>query len=535
MINLLIVDDEAIILDGLTELFHTAGIPDLEVHRANSGIQALKIMERSRIDIVLTDIRMPEMTGLELFDRVRERWKRCKVVFLTGYSDFGYVQEVLRKGGADYVLKMEGDEDIVAAVRKAIADLHEELDVERFVAEAKSKMKQLQPLAQREYIGNLLLGEPFASAGLKARFEELDIPFSETAPIYMLLGKADSWEGIDRPSDRTLLLYALQNIAGELLPPSCATLSLSLDGAALLWLIQPRGEDEVDAELQLSLDRIQQAAVRFLSLRFSFACSGLFEWTDIGRVYDRLRDLLHQGAGIGEEISYLGSGGGTGMDERRTDELRAELKRFVFLEAHLENGKAEEFDRDLVRLLNAADRNRVPLALSLEAFNRISSLLLSQLNRSGLQEISEDSDRLHRLTRYDAFPSWVDTIAFFRETAAALFAHRRKMQADRGLEIVGKVDDFVARHLSEDLSLNRLGQAVYLNPAYLSRLYKQLTGVGLSDYVTDRRIRKAKELLRSTDMKIQEITVAVGLESPSYFARLFKRLTGKSPQEYRES
>jgi len=534
LINLLIVDDEAIILDGLTELFHTVGIADLEVHRANSGVQALRIMERNRIDIVLTDIRMPEMTGLELFDRVRERRKRCKFVFLTGYSDFGYVQEVLRKGGADYVLKMEGDDDIVSAVRKAIADLHEELDVERFVSEAKSKMKRLQPLAQREYIGHLLLGEPFAPAGLKSRFEELDIPFSEAAPVYLLLGKADSWEAIDRPSDRTLLLYALQNIAGELLPPSCATLSLALDGAALLWLIQPRDAEET-AELQLSLDRIQQAAVRFLSLRFSFACSGLFEWTDIGRVYDRLRDLLHQGAGIGEEISYLGSEGGAGMDDRRADELRTELKRFVFLEAHLENGKADEFDRDLVRLLNAADRNRVPLALSLEAFNRMSSLLLSHLNRNGLQEIAEDPDRLHRLTRYDAFASWEDTIAFFRETSAALFAHRKKMQADRGAEIVGKVEDFVARHLGEDLSLNRLGQAVYLNPAYLSRLYKQLTGVGLSDYVTDRRIRKAKELLRSTDRKIQEITVAVGLESPSYFARLFKRLTGKSPQEYRES
>ncbi len=221
------------------------------------------------------------------------------------------------------------------------------------------------------------------------------------------------------------------------------------------------------------------------------------------------------------------------MDERRTDELRAELKRFVLLEAHLENGKAEEFDLGLVRLLNAADRNRVPLALSLEAFNRISSLLLSQLNRSGLQEISEDSDRLHRLTRYDAFPSWVDTIAFFRETAAALFAHRRKMQADRGLEIVGKVEDFVARHLSEDLSLNRLGQAVYLNPAYLSRLYKQLTGVGLSKYVNDYRNLKAKEMLLNTAMKVNEVAAALGYNSALAFIRFFKKQNDMTPQDFR--
>jgi len=540
LINLLVVDDESIILDGLTELFQTAGIPDLEVHRANSAVQALKIMERGGIDIVLTDIRMPEMTGLELFDRVRERWKRCKVIFLTGYNDFGYIQEVLRKGGADYVLKMDGDEDIVQAVRKAISDIHEELDAEQFLAEARAKMKRLQPLAQKEYVGNLLLGEPFSPSGLKTRFEELDIPFSESAPAYMLIGRADSWEEIDRPSDRTLLLYALQNIAREVLPASFADLSLPLDGSAILWLIQPPEERDpndgpADGMLQECLDRIQQASVRYLNLRFSFACSGLFEWSEISRVYDRLQELLQRGAGIGEEISYLGTEAGTDREERKADELRAELKRFVFLETYLENGKEAEFDRDLVRLLNAADRGQVPLSLSLEAFNRVSSLLLSQMNRYGLTDIADDPDRLAKLTRHDAFPSWADTVAFFRQTAATLFECRRKMQADRGFEIVRKVEDYVDRHLRDDLSLNRLGQAVYLNPAYLSRLYKQITGFGLSDYVTDMRIRKAKQLLRSTDLKIQDITVAVGLESPSYFARLFKRLTGKSPQEYRES
>ncbi|MCD9022501.1 response regulator [Cohnella silvisoli] len=557
MINLLIVDDEAIILDGLTELFHTAGIADLEVHRANSAVLALKIMTRSKIDIVLTDIRMPEMSGLELFDQVRERWPRCKVIFLTGYNDFGYVQEVLRKGGADYVLKMDGDEEIVRSVQKTIADIHEETDVERFIVEAKQKMKLLQPLAQREYVGNLVMGEPFTLSGLKQRFEELDIPFRTAKPAYLLLGKVDAWEDVIRPSDRTLLLYALQNIAMEIIPSSFLSLSIPWDGSSLLWLVQQREdgepepsaasaererrpeepEDPVDRRLQDSLDSIQQAAKRFLNLQVSFSCSGLFDWPAIGQVYDRLRELIQKGAGIGQEISYLRreNDGTNAAEERRAEELRAQLKRFIFLESHLENGKEAEFDQALLQLMHAADRDKVPLSLSLEAFNRVSSLLLSHMNRFEMTELLSDPKELERLTRIDAFSSWPDTTAFFRKSANGLFEHRRRKQADRGLEIVEKIETYVGRNLQGDLSLSRLGQAVYLNPAYLSRLYKQITGVGLSDYVTEKRIQKSKELLRSTDMKIQDITTLVGLESPSYFARLFKRLTGQSPQEFRES
>jgi two-component system response regulator YesN len=89
--------------------------------------------------------------------------------------------------------------------------------------------------------------------------------------------------------------------------------------------------------------------------------------------------------------------------------------------------------------------------------------------------------------------------------------------------------------LSEDLSLTKLGELVYLNPVYLSRLYKQTTGIGLSEYVTQVRLDKANVLLKETNMKIQDIAAAVGFESAAYFSRFFKKEMHVTPNEYRES
>ncbi|MBW7462077.1 response regulator, partial [Paenibacillus sepulcri] len=120
MYNLLIVDDEPRIVSGLYEQFLDWKPEELNVYRAYSPLEALAILTGSKMDIVLTDIHMPGMSGIELQQKIHERWPRCKVIFLTGYSDFDYIQSAMRNGGMDYILKVEGDEPILAAVGRAI-------------------------------------------------------------------------------------------------------------------------------------------------------------------------------------------------------------------------------------------------------------------------------------------------------------------------------------------------------------------------------------------------------------------------------
>lgn len=123
------------------------------------------------------------------------------------------------------------------------------------------------------------------------------------------------------------------------------------------------------------------------------------------------------------------------------------------------------------------------------------------------------------------FPKWA--IGFLRALKIGMPARFHQM--------VYTLHQYIAVHLSEDLSVNALAEKVYLNPVYLSRAYKQATGEKLSEYILVRRLERAKQLLQQPEKKISEIGYLIGLDSAAHFSRVFKKYTGLSPQEYREA
>jgi two-component system response regulator YesN len=139
------------------------------------------------------------------------------------------------------------------------------------------------------------------------------------------------------------------------------------------------------------------------------------------------------------------------------------------------------------------------------------------------------------LMNFHAHVSYPDAVLFLEQTACLLIDQKLVDQRERTTSVVDQINDFIRIHLDQDLSLTVLGELVYLNPSYLSRVYKQTTGISLSDYIFDSRLLKAKELLQHSHIKVNEIGRQIGFESAGYFSRFFKKFTNLSPQEYRES
>jgi len=118
--------------------------------------------------------------------------------------------------------------------------------------------------------------------------------------------------------------------------------------------------------------------------------------------------------------------------------------------------------------------------------------------------------------------------------AVLLFKYRLVDREEQTNSIVMKLQEYICGNLNDDLSLTRLGEYVHLNPSYLSRLYKQITGTGLSDFISEQRLQKAKTLLCMGDMKIHDIAFELGYNSGIAFTRFFKKMTGMTPQEFRD-
>lgn len=120
MFRLLIVDDEELIVNGLYDIFSNLVDLDLDIYKAYSGEEAIDWLNRTRIDIVLSDIRMPEIDGMQLLGEIKQNWPQYKVIFLTGYNEFEYIYEAIQYSNSSYILKNEDPEKVISAVKKSI-------------------------------------------------------------------------------------------------------------------------------------------------------------------------------------------------------------------------------------------------------------------------------------------------------------------------------------------------------------------------------------------------------------------------------
>ncbi|MFC5407557.1 response regulator [Cohnella soli] len=546
MYRLLLIDNEPIIVDGLYDLFLELDSLELDVLKAYSATEALARLSAHKIDIVIADIQMPGMSGLELQQLIKEQWPFCKTIFLTGYNDFSYVQTAMRHGGLDYVLKTEGDERILEAFHNAIAGLQEEWEKEQLMEEARQELHLAKPLLQKEYLLSLLSGERLHNEGIQFRFAELGISLSTALPVLLVVGRVDEWPGDYSFADRELLLFAIHNISQEYFSTySIAT--LSYDRTKFIWLIQPKEVDDGNGpafvqRIHETLDSVQSASRSVLHIPVSFVTHGSFcSWSELPSVFNRLTRLLGRGLGLGRESlltdipasekpsAALKSAGSTG-DNANIANIASQRRTIPLLESYLEGGDAREFASLCSGMLQSAAHDPF---LYTEMYYNIATMILSYLNRvEATQDLLERQD-FDGLMRIDDHPDWEAAAHYFENVAAQLFVKRHDEREEKSHSIITRLNQYIKEHLHDDLSLTKLSDVVNLNASYLSRLYKQTAGYGLAEYIAERRVDKAAALLRETSLKIHEVARQVGLEQ-GYFIKMFKKYTHTTPQEYRE-
>lgn len=554
MIQVLIVDDEAMTVNYMADSLAEWGGADKQMMTAYNGPDAYEKARGNRIDILLTDVSMPVMNGLELADKVKRLWPRCKVIFLSGHNDFAYIQVAMRQGGSDYVLKTEGDQAIVGALDKACMAIDRELRDGDILRKAMTEYTKLLPSLRRSYLQHYVRGEPEPAAARAAKFANLEMPLDAHLPVCLVLGEVDGWGEYGTYADKMLMLYAIGNITEELAGSAARIVFLTDDKLRLVWFVQPspaRGATTVleapeqgpafAVVLQGMMESIQDTCRKLLRLPVSLAIGRECEWERASARFDSLLLLLRSVYDAQDEMLLI-----EGAEEEQTlvpdDSLFAEadfrtrMRRLETLEAELDRGDERAFAQ-LYDRLTAVDESLLGLRkrkyVMMEMFAHLNAFVLSYMNRRDLWPDDGDAADIDRRLLVDSYGSWQEMIAYFRQLGIVLARRNAARNQDNFDEIVRKVNRYVHDHLHGDLSLNRLAGVVHLNASYLSRMYKQKTGINLLDFITDARIAKAKELLKTTTLKIQDISLRIGVESPPYFTRMFKKAVNCTPQEYR--
>lgn len=558
MYRLLLVDDEEIIVNGLYEIFNSMKNLDLDIYKAHSGEGAISWLERTRIDIVVTDIMMPGISGMQLFDEIYKNWPQCRVIFLTGYDEFDYVYKAIQHNRVSYILKTEDIDKVVTAVEKAIEDIRAEVKAEDLINRAKEQVNIALELFQKDYFIHLVNEDKSISIS-KSVFEQLEIKMFHDKPVLLLLGQVNNLSTDLTYWDKIQYLYSVRIIISEYLSTKILITCVLDENYRFVIFAQPKEEvfnekdseeymaliyDKVISFLKGTLESVQTACMESLKASISFALSGQpCSWEKISKKYVSLSQLLNYK--IGNDIEMLlidneikdNAHDSTTDDTEKYDNILETVRQWKLdtIELYLESGQKDKYFEALTQLLEPLKtiRNK-NCNMALEAYCKVSLSILSYINRYKLNDKIAACMDISRLMKPDISKTWEEETDYIYQLSKVIFKLQNQEQKKRADNTIECIQKYIEEHLNEELSLVRLAEKVYLNPSYLSRLYKQVMGTNLSEYIDNARIKKAKEYLEKENKKINEVAKLVGYETAASFSRFFRKITGYSPQEYQE-
>ncbi|MCU6712277.1 response regulator [Paenibacillus sp. J5C_2022] len=535
MHRIMIVDDESLLVNSLKNVIEMSGLAISDVICAYSGEEALDMLQSYKIDIVLSDIRMPEMDGIELIRHIQQRWPECKAIFLTGFSQFEYAQKAVQYGAFDYLLKPVSDGELLACIERAIKQKERETEQLLMLETLKKQYEEGISLLRQKYLRKLLTGRR-AMEGLeqeKRKMDKLQLAFKLDETVIMLIVRIDEANG-KSGFDEELQQYAISNIVGESLGKSFLHFSLEDDNDYIVFLVQPRGFISSEAALGKSLESIaesiQESLLYYLKVKATLLISdpvpSAIQWAEAYRTaVSLLRHSFYVGTGLILNFRSF---------DAYTDQSLQSLHLFPTLETLMESGREEEYCRR-VRILFDEVRAKTDVSPGsvIELFSYLAGAAIRMINKFKLHSEQLKELDMNKLANMEAYPSLDEMERHFISVGQCLFALMNQSGKDHVDALIATVKLHIEHHLEEELSLTALAELVHVSPPYLSKLFKQHTGEGINKYVTNVRINRSKELMRDPHMKIYEVAAKVGYDNIPYFTKVFKKVVGVTPQEFK--
>lgn len=533
MYKLLIVDDEPTVRHGLNHYFDWASYGIEVAGEADDGDAALEAADRLRPDLVLTDVRMPNVDGIRLSRELREKYPQTKIVFVSGHDDADYLKSALQVNAVDYIFKPVNLQELRAVVERVSAELREQERERLLTREMQEKLRESMPLLREKFLLAIVQGQASALQGGEERIEFLGLRLPPEAEYEVLVLSLDDYAELrEKRSERDLqlLMYAAINIAQELIDLHGCGYAFETGGGEIAALLRWNDEEDPEERLLTLAGDIRMNLERWLKLGSTIGvgnrAQGLPQVRDS---YAQAREAAGRKWYLGKNrIITMDSLDGADGQEERIDHAQIE-KLPALLRAGDEDGLRLELDCIFARLRRCRNDG---FAYGRNVGLQIALLTDQLLLELGIEEEAPGGARAwERLARKETIEEVKATLTDYVAEACAAIRERRR---SRSSNLVEKVQAILAARYAENLTVADIGREVYLTPTYVSLLFKQETGRTINEALTWVRIEKAKELLCDPRHKFYDVCTAVGYADPSYFTKLFKKMTGMTPSAYRD-
>lgn len=526
--KLLIVEDEPYVRERLADGIDWEEAQIELVDAVGSAREAMAILQKVHLDIMVTDIQMPDMSGLQLAGQVKRQFPDIKTIILTGYDDFEYARESIDCGVFKYLVKPVPNEQLLAVVREAKALRERELSEKHSMALMESRWNEHLPHLRHMFYKNWLNGR-YSQWEIEKQSRDLQLSLDgkQAWPIVFDMDPIPEGNSRFRANDRMLVQFSLYTVARDVFDGmDCVTLQDD-DGVTAAIFFAPPDETEWKQRVKQQVGRLLETIKDCLKLTASAGIGHpVADKLLLPRAYKQSRMALQERLIYGNDMAIHYRDDAPVCDSwTMMNDLEKQL------EVAVETGDVEGMNAVAGRVMELGFAEYVPVTDAKEVLLRIVCRLAHIVHSHGwtlretLGEDYRDFEHFHELLTRDQIGEWLQRMTgrISRE-----IARRRRS----GTQItVQEMMRFIRERLhEEDLSLYMVADKLYVNYSYLSRIFKKLTGQSFSEYVLRLRMEKAKQLLANGD-KVYDAAKQVGYRHVNYFSKAFAKYWGIKPSE----
>lgn len=535
--KVLIVDDEIMIRVGLKSAIPWEENGFEVIGEAANGEEALNIFKQKSPDIILTDIKMPVMDGLQLIKEVKRLDKHVKIIILSSYNEFDMVKIALRLGADDYLLKVEFNENDL--LERAISLKNELLQVKR-EKKIVSEVKNLNMHTTRvKLLQDIIWGGVRSKEEIKEKLEICDININLESYIFLSIKIDDIGEVEKNWKNNKDGLFSLSfiNIVEENINNFNSGFIFENENEYVAIVnICLKSEVKVYERIVSICDRIKNSIFKYLNVSITIGVSNLHgNVFEMEKAYNEAIEAIKRHFFIGKGKTIFYDKGYTSVDKSyqvSTDRSFAEKEFLRAMESLDKNKIEEQMNLFFIDVSKKSDYSIEKILDNvtefLYSFKSIVSYLGYDINKVLEQEYNPVAITSSKRT-FDELAEEIKKIVFITLDNIT----KRKCNLVTGH--VQRALDFINEHYSENIGLVTVANYLDMNVSYLSNLFNEEVGEHFSDYLTKIRIMNAKKLLIQKRFKIYEVAQMVGYSNEPYFSTVFKKVTGLNAKDYYES
>ena len=529
--TLVIVDDEVFIVEMMKAIIDWEGLGLVLAGTAYDGMEACKLIEAEKPDIVITDIRLPGIDGLGVVRTCYMREDHCRFIVISGYRQFEYAQTAMSYGVKEYLLKPIKEQDINRALKKMI----EEIEVERVVKDslsvAEAQLDDNRVTLQKGFMRAVIAGEMS-----EKNYDTINRSYMlnfQPGIYQMMILKVDTDQGRE---EREVFFKALgekfYDDFMEQYRKHCFELVYQIQDTKLYLIVNfdLTGEEELLLLQKELMDRLVKYTAMFKNVKAVLAKSSYYAELNLtAEALEETEQVLRE-----RIVPGMPSIIGPKVLPEQEEEYQISKCSRRSLKKSVINRDVHALSRALRTAFTEFETTKIS-GMSCRNFCFSLSKLLNSvmLNEQIIFDVDWQGQEEQIAKQIDECGTYHDIRKYMIQTLRDRFEDCIDREDGTDNRAVRIVKQYIAKNYMKKIQLQDLATLVYLNPVYLSVCFKNEVGINVVDYIIEYRVERAKELLRNTQENVYAVAEAVGFSEPRYFTKIFKRYVGKTPNEYR--